>query len=434
MQQMISKKSLLKALAWRLALVAAVMAMLVGILTYITARNNFTEIVNMIAMRSVARFNTQITPLLDRGKALDTRLLQSKVDDFTKHPLRNQQGRFVLATLYDLQGVRVAAVAEKAYPLLDVVKTRLAKERKLHEHKTFIFRVEGSPHVIITQPLFDSSGNTALEVVGAFAVAPEVITAFRLKLGRNILLAVAIILATTALLYPLLASLLGRVNALTRSLLQANLETIQVLGSAIAKRDSDTDIHNFRVTLYAVKLAEKLGLERKVIQGLIKGSFLHDVGKIGIHDQILLKPGRLDEEEFAEMKRHVEYGLDIVNRCQWLDDAAEVVGAHHEKFDGKGYLKGLRGEDIPITARIFALVDVFDALTARRPYKEPFTLENTLSIIRLGIGNHFDPQLAQTFIELAPKLHAAYAGINMESMQKELNDIIDRYFSLEQDG
>jgi HD-GYP domain-containing protein (c-di-GMP phosphodiesterase class II) len=388
--------------------------------------------VNEIAMRSVARFNSRITTLLDQWKVSDTDLLQKRLDDFTKHPLRQQQGRFVLANIYDLEDVMVATFAESVYPLLNTIKIRLAEERTRHDKKTFIFRIEGMPHVIVTQPLLDSSGNTVLEVVGAFAVAPEVITAFRLKLVRNILLVVAIILATTALLYPLLASLLGRVNALSLNLLQANMETIQVLGSAIAKRDSDTDIHNFRVTLYAVHLAEKLGLERQTIQGLIKGSFLHDVGKIGIHDRILLKPGRLDEEEFAEMKRHVEYGLDIVNRCRWLDDAAEVVGSHHEKFDGKGYLKGLKGEEIPVTARIFAMVDVFDALTARRPYKEPFTLEKTLSIIQEGTGSHFDPSLAQTFAELAPKLYADYAEGEMEDLQEELNDIIDRYFSLEQ--
>jgi HD-GYP domain-containing protein (c-di-GMP phosphodiesterase class II) len=388
--------------------------------------------INAIAMNSVTRFNAQVTPLLDRGKDLDAKLLQKKLDNFTRHPLRHQQGRFVLAKIYDPEGVVVATVAEPDYPLLNAIKKRLAEERSRQAAKTFLFRVEGTLHIIVTQPLLDSSGNTVLDVVGAFAVAPEVITAFRLKLARNIFLVIVIILATTLLLYPLLASLLGRVNALTRNLLEANLETIQVLGSAIAKRDSDTDIHNFRVTLYSVSLAEKLGLDRQNIQGLIKGSFLHDVGKIGIHDRILLKPGRLDEEEFTEMKRHVEYGLDIVNRCRWLDDAAEVVGAHHEKFDGKGYLKGLKGEEIPITARIFALVDVFDALTARRPYKEPFNLENTLSIIRLGIGNHFDPRLAQAFIELAPQLHADYAEVEMEVLQKKLNDIISKYFSLGQ--
>src|SRR5690606_25377678 len=110
------------------------------------------------------------------------------------------------------------------------------------------------------------------------------------------------------------------------------------------------------------------------MHALIKGALLHDVGKIGVSDGILLKPGRLTDDEFKEMRRHVEYGYDIVGPVRWLSDACDVVRHHHEKYDGSGYDGKLSNGQIPLAARIFAIADVFDALTSRRPYKEPMTV------------------------------------------------------------
>ena len=110
------------------------------------------------------------------------------------------------------------------------------------------------------------------------------------------------------------------------------------------------------------------------MRALLKGAFLHDVGKLGIRDAILLKPGKLDAAEFGEMKRHVAHGLDIIERSSWLRDATAVVGHHHEKWDGSGYGTGSAARQIPLPARIFAVADVFDALTSRRPYKEPLSV------------------------------------------------------------
>lgn len=177
-----------------------------------------------------------------------------------------------------------------------------------------------------------------------------------------------------------------------------------MLGSAIAKRDSDTNIHNFRVTLYSVRLGEKLHLSQSAMQGLIKGAFLHDVGKIAIPDAILLKPGKLTVEEFTIMKTHVSHGGDIIRSYDWLKDADEVVRCHHEKFDGSGYPQGLVGEEIPLNARIFAVADVFDALTSRRPYKEPFSVAASIAIIEEARGSHFDPVVADLFLTQAEML------------------------------
>jgi putative nucleotidyltransferase with HDIG domain len=248
---------------------------------------------------------------------------------------------------------------------------------------------------------------------------------------KTALYGIAIVLVTTLLIYPIITSLLGRLSKLTVKLLDANIETLQVLGSAIAKRDSDTDAHNFRVTVYSVRLAEKVGLEPGDIRALIKGAFLHDVGKIGVPDDVLLKPGRLTDEEFEVMKRHVDHGVDIVKRSEWLEDARAIVGAHHEKFDGSGYFMGRRGEEIPVAARIFALADVFDALTSERPYKDPYSYDESMQILDAGRGTHFDPLLLDTFTEIARGMYLEFASHDIEKPRNALEAIVRRYFQME---
>ena len=215
---------------------------------------------------------------------------------------------------------------------------------------------------------------------------------------------------------------------LVQDLVSANLTTLELLGAAISKRDSDTSAHNYRVTVYAVLLAEAVGLGDDTVRALIKGAMLHDLGKIAIPDHILLKPGKLTEEEFAVMRTHVQHGVDIVKKSAWLEDAVDVVRYHHEKYDGKGYLRGLAGEDIPITARIFAIVDVFDALTSRRPYKEPMSVERSLAIINQGTANHFDPALVDVFVGLAPGAYEKLARMEEEELVQYMRDMVNAYF------
>ena len=196
--------------------------------------------------------------------------------------------------------------------------------------------------------------------------------------------------------------------------------TLSVLGSAIAKRDSDTDAHNYRVSLYPARIGQAMGLGRTDMQSLVKGAFLHDVGKLGIPDAILLKPGRLDDGEFTVMQSHVEKGVDIVQRSSWLRDGIAVAGYHHEMYRGGGYPHKLRGEDIPIAACIFAVANVFDALTSARPYKRPLDFDEAMALLEQGRGGHFDPAILDTFAKIARSLYDRYAGREGEGLRDEL--------------
>jgi len=197
---------------------------------------------------------------------------------------------------------------------------------------------------------------------------------------------------------------------------------MSVLGGAIAKHDNETNMHNYRVTLYAIALAEAINLPSDKMMGLIKGAFLHDVGKIGIKDSILLKPGKLTPLEFEEMKYHVEFGVDIISKSQWLEDAKDIVAYHHEKWDGSGYLANLSKEQIPYIARIFMICDVFDALTSKRPYKEPISFETSINIIKEKSGNHFDQNLVVAFCKISKTLYREISQIDDE---KQLHDMLN---------
>ncbi|MBI5598739.1 MAG: HD domain-containing protein [Deltaproteobacteria bacterium] len=212
------------------------------------------------------------------------------------------------------------------------------------------------------------------------------------------------------------------------NLQRANIELLEVLGSAIAKRDSDTSVHNYRVTVIAIRLAEAAGLGRGEIKALIKGSFLHDVGKIGISDNILIKPDRLTSEEFETMKGHVRHGIDIISSYNWLKDASDVVRYHHEKYDGSGYMSGMSGEDIPLNARIFAIADVFDALTSLRPYKKPLCYEDAMRILEESSGSHFDPNLLGVFKGIAETVYGEIVHAGDSDIEDVLKRLINEYF------
>jgi len=175
-------------------------------------------------------------------------------------------------------------------------------------------------------------------------------------------------------------------------------------------------------------LGKAVGLPAVEMRQLTLGAFLHDVGKIGISDNILLKPGKLTDAEFATMRTHVALGVDIIKQSDWLQGARDVIEGHHEKFDGSGYLRGLKGEQIPLNARIFAIVDVFDALTSRRPYKAPMPLEEALAIIRRDAGTHFDPWLVELFVNLAPSLYADIGQANAGELEIKLREEGMPYF------
>ncbi|MBI4998673.1 MAG: HD-GYP domain-containing protein [Rhodocyclales bacterium] len=265
---------------------------------------------------------------------------------------------------------------------------------------------------------------------GVYEVDAETTAEIKRSMVRAVLGIVLSVVATGVLLFPLLISLNREVVRTSTAILNGNIELLDVLGSAIAKRDSDTSAHNYRVTLYAIELARAIKLPDSQMRALIAGSFLHDVGKIGIPDGILLKPGKLDAGEFEIMKTHVELGGHILQRSTWLATAREVVLNHHEKYDGSGYPRGLGAEAIPIAARIFAIVDVFDALTSRRPYKEPMSLEQSLAILKQDAGSHFDPVLIEAFARIAPDLYARLVAMSDAEAEELLRRSIAAYFVL----
>ncbi len=183
---------------------------------------------------------------------------------------------------------------------------------------------------------------------------------------------------------------------------EAQIEIVERLARAAEHRDDDTGQHTQRVGLTCYLLAQTLGLEEGDVALIRRASPLHDVGKIGVPDSILLKPGRLSENERSAMQRHCEIGGDLLSggHSDLVQTAELIARSHHEKWDGTGYPRGLRGEDINIEGRILAVADVFDALTHPRPYKEAWPLQDAIQEIRTQRGRHFDPDVVDAFMTL----------------------------------
>ncbi len=194
-----------------------------------------------------------------------------------------------------------------------------------------------------------------------------------------------------------------------------HIETIRELSSAAEYKDEDTASHIMRMSRYCALIAERFGLTRDDVDLVLYSSPMHDIGKIGIPDAILLKPGKLDPDEWEIMKTHAEIGAKILTggSSKYLESGAVIAMSHHERWNGSGYPQGLAGEDIPLFGRICALADVFDALTTRRPYKPAFSNDKALEIMKEGRGTHFDPALYDVFL-------ANFSGI--EAIQKEYRD------------
>ena len=187
----------------------------------------------------------------------------------------------------------------------------------------------------------------------------------------------------------------------TEELHKAHIEVIRRLGKAAEYKDNETGMHVIRMSYYSKFLAEKLEVSREWVELLHDAAPMHDIGKIGIPDNILLKPGRLDDDELKVMRKHAEYGAKIIGESDvpLLRLAREIAIYHHEKWDGTGYPNGIKGEDIPLSARIIAIADVYDALTSERPYKKAWTEADAVGLLQEQAGKHFDPKLVPLFIE-----------------------------------
>ena len=185
-----------------------------------------------------------------------------------------------------------------------------------------------------------------------------------------------------------------------REVVRTHEGALIALVAALDAREHQTELHSIRVQAYSLRLGRELGIKPDQMHILEQASLLHDVGKIGTPDQVLLKPGPLTDEQWQVMHRHPEVGRNILRSVPFLKDAAEIVYAHHEKYDGTGYPQGLSGEQIPLAARIFSVVDVFDALTSDRPYYRKKSGDEARRQIEQDKGNHFDPKVVQAFLRI----------------------------------
>ncbi len=190
------------------------------------------------------------------------------------------------------------------------------------------------------------------------------------------------------------------VNERTKALNQSRLEIIRRLGLAAEYKDNETGMHVIRMSYYCRVIATAIGMGEEAADLILNASPMHDVGKIGIPDNILRKPGRLDARERSIMEQHTEIGARIIGEHDYplLDMARTVALTHHEKWDGTGYPRGIKGDRIPISGRIVAVADVFDALVSKRPYKDAWPFERAVSVIKEESGRHFDPDLVAAFV------------------------------------
>jgi putative nucleotidyltransferase with HDIG domain len=185
-----------------------------------------------------------------------------------------------------------------------------------------------------------------------------------------------------------------------KELLEAYDNTLEGWAKALELRDKETEGHSERVMELTIQLAAELGIHGEALTNVRRGALLHDIGKMGIPDAILHKKGRLTEEEMAIIRNHPKFAYDMLKEIDYLQAALEIPFCHHEKWDGTGYPRGLKGEEIPISARIFAIVDVWDAMTNDRPYRKAISREEVISYLTNQSGQYFDPNVVDVFIRI----------------------------------
>lgn len=410
----------------RVGLAAVVLAALIGGAVFTIEVEMLDERITAMATRQSQDFLQKEQAALRGGMTEDE--LDASLEAFMNAQAQDQ-GRFVIGEFYDRAGRKLA---EHLVDGADEVEHAL--KRSGHEFPAdggIWYRrhlIDGRFYIQTVLPLSVAGAGTDAYFESVYQLTSEQSRELLRDTMTVVVVSVLSAMGAALVLLPIFGAFNRSVMGLSRTLLESNVDMLAVLGGTIAKRDSDTSAHNYRVTILSIRMAETLGLGAAAIRSLIKGAFLHDVGKIGILDSILLKPGKLDDEEFAVMKTHVAHGLDIIARSAWLADARDVVGCHHEKVDGSGYPAGLAGEDIPLNARIFAVADVFDALVSRRPYKEPMSLDQAMAVLEAGRARHFDPAVLDAFTRIAGPLYRDLHGKPDDEVEAEMRALVFHYF------
>jgi putative nucleotidyltransferase with HDIG domain len=195
----------------------------------------------------------------------------------------------------------------------------------------------------------------------------------------------------------------GELRSALRNIQHTYQTTLLALVRALDAREHETSDHSQRVVKYTEAIAERLSLRGPELEEIGRGALLHDIGKIGVPDAVLLKPAKLTPDEWKEMRRHPDIGYDMIRSIEFLNTPAAIVLSHQERFDGRGYPRGLRGEEIHIGARIFAVADTLDAMTSDRPYRKGTTFENAVDEIQRCAGSQFDPEVVRAFMDLGVK-------------------------------
>ena len=397
------------------------LSVVIGGVVYYLETEKVDDFVLDLAMQESKTLKADTLAHLAQGKA-DPAKLQKIVE-------ASLNSHFIIIELYDGNKNKVAEGMDPGEAEVEAKLQQRAHrfpfERSVYYDKIYL---DNELFLQVLLPMMDPSGRLAGYFEGVYRVDADTLKNIRHTVLRALVEVIVATLVTTIILYPIILLLNRELIRFSGELLKTNMELMEVLGSAVAKRDSDTHAHNYRVTFYAIRLAETLHCPTHQIRQLIAGAFLHDVGKIGISDTILLKPGKLTEEEFEIMKTHVAQGVDIIAKSEQLKGARDVVEFHHEKYDGKGYLKGLKGDEIPLNARIFAIVDVFDALTSKRPYKDPMPFDKAMAILHKDSGSHFDPHLVIAFDAIAAKLYQQMSDATEKEVEATLHHMAGKYF------
>ena len=410
----------------RLAAVSAALSLVLGAGAFVLEMGRADGLMLQLASERSRAFIDHV----GRADAIDV----DHMDALRRSAEETLRSGFASVRVYDvsqrlaLEVVDVERGAARPDPGRHVHGLRTGEMRHYHTHWAGL-----RPYMQVLLPI-ERDGALRGYFEGVYEVDAETARAIVHLMAWAVTLVAIVVFATAAVLYPVIILLNRGLAARSAALLRSNLELMQVLGSAIAKRDSDTHLHNFRVTLYAVRLAQAMRQSAEAIRRLIAGAFLHDVGKIGVSDDILRKPGPLTAEQVAVMRTHVALGLDIISEAAWLESARDVVACHHERFDGGGYPGGLRSGDIPLNARIFAVADVFDALTSRRCYKEALPLEEARAFLRRASGSHFDPAVVAAFDAIAARLHRDICAADEARLRQALRAMVGRYFLGESPG
>lgn len=411
--------------AWRIAAVSVLLAAMASPVAWFVARERAEESTVSLAIEESQRLLHHFDAIALSGPDAD-----AHANDAAR---TIAGGLFDIAELYDGQGKRLAEAMTADGALVEGIlvhhpaptyTTASYESIKLPDQR-WVLRVF-VPLRLASQPSSPITGYfEGVRVVPEWQRQQVLESA----LSAALLVGLASLLCGLAI-YPVVVHLSADNARKAREVLDSHIAMMEALGRAIAKRDSDTGAHNYRVAWIAARIAEKIGFTDTAMQSLIAGSFLHDVGKIGISDAILLKPGKLDDAEFAIMRTHVVQGEEIVAGIGWLDGAHAVVAGHHEKWNGSGYPRRLAGEAIPLAARIFAVADVFDALCSKRPYKEPMGFDAAMEILDKDTGSHFDPGVMAVFKPMAQEIFDCLAGCDEEQARLLLQGRVRFHFGM----